>query len=839
MALDYVKEQEMLNSIVLPSQAVVPLGVAIAHLALIFFIIYRRRFRSYVFPHIFVAYLLLTFFWNINLVIVVNNFPTRWPGLSWTQLAPYGLGLLGLLYWMFARAFLQTSWKSPWTWLLGITGLAGLALAVSLDLGWILLPAPALAWSGGRVSAANLGFMAGVLCWWLFIAGTLAVTSTQLSRTQSPAHKNRIQYLLLATVALSVGYGLYLTLAEPFWTAGLLVTWLGNTLTGYIVTVENLIDLGTGIRRTVRWLVIITVTIALYMVGIYLVQIFLGDFLAATFLARFLDPVLLVAVVTAVLLTIVHTPVTRFSRNLTDRLLFGRHYDFQTVIQQYTQSISNILYLDELADAALNCIKQNLGINQTALFMLDFSGESHYHFRTLPYKITRQFPETLALRQDTPVMDRLIRGGQPLAQYTLDISPHFQSTPEAERAALKAMGFEWYIPIIRKQELIGIFALGPKTSKQAYSNQDLQLLTTLADQTGLALENASLVDRLQQNYREIARMKNLMDNVFDSMDNAVITTDLAGKITLFNKAAETILALPPAEQSIGKPYNEVLPALATTIFPNLVANVLKRQDHYADYELISEVPGRGRVNLSLNLAPLKDAYNQIRGVTMVMDDLTETKRLQAVQDMFRRYVSPAVVDRLPSDPSKLELGGHRQVVTVLFADIRGFTSFSEKLPPEKLVDILNEYLSMAAASILMFEGTLDKFMGDAVMGIFNAPLEQNDHALRAVRAAAAMQKAIADYHRNMAHERNLSFGIGIHVGEAVVGNIGMSDRMDYTAIGDTVNLAKRIQENTPGNKVLISEDVYKIVNGSVRAIFFKEMTVKGRRQPVKTYELRM
>ena len=146
---------------------------------------------------------------------------------------------------------------------------------------------------------------------------------------------------------------------------------------------------------------------------------------------------------------------------------------------------------------------------------------------------------------------------------------------------------------------------------------------------------------------------------------------------------------------------------------------------------------------------------------------------------------------------------------------------------------------MAAASILMYEGTLDKFMGDAVMGIFNAPLEQEDHVLRAVRAALAMQKAIANYHTSIGEMRGLSFGVGIHVGEAVVGNIGMSDRMDYTAIGDTVNLAKRIQENTPGHKILISEDVYRIIKSSVKAVFYQEMAVKGRQQPVKTYELRV
>jgi class 3 adenylate cyclase len=129
-------------------------------------------------------------------------------------------------------------------------------------------------------------------------------------------------------------------------------------------------------------------------------------------------------------------------------------------------------------------------------------------------------------------------------------------------------------------------------------------------------------------------------------------------------------------------------------------------------------------------------------------------------------------------------------------------------------------------------------MGDALMGIFNAPLEQEDHVLRAVRAAAAMQRAIADYHHNTGDKNKLSFSVGIHVGEVVVGNVGMADRMDYTAIGDAVNVARRIQEKTPAGKILISEAVHRAVETSVDAAYYAEMHVKGRRQPVQTYELR-
>jgi PAS domain S-box-containing protein len=824
--------------LLVPSQTIIPLGVALAHLVLISFVIYRRRFKNFAFPWLFNIYLLLTALWNLILILVVSNqIPLKLPLLDWMGLGLYGLIGLGIFYGLFARSFLQLSWQSSAAWLFYLIGLGGLAVVISLNGGWLVAPAEALAWSDGWLHPANLSFVISVLCWDMLMILTFFSALLQLRQTQGLAHKNRIKYLLLATVVLVVGYGLYLTLLEPLWAVGLIIISSGNLLTGYIVTVENLMDLSTGARRVVRQMFVIGVTLFIYLTGIYLVQIFLGDFLASTFLAQFLDPILPVAAVTAILLTIVYPPITRASRTFIDRILFGHNYDFQSVIQDYTQSISNILYLDDLAVVSLKRIKETLGIAEGVLFLLEETSGEKYCFRTLPYAATRNNPANLGLNRNKPIYNRLVSDGRPLAQYTLDISPHFDDTPEEERQTLKKLKAEWYIPILKKQDLIGIFALGSKISGHPYNTDELRLLTTMADQTALALDNAHLVDRLQQNFNEITRMKNLMDNVFDSMDSGVITTDLRGKITLFNKAAESILGLPPADESIGRPYTEALPWLARTFFPNLVRNALERDDHYPNYDFIFDLPDRGRVDLMINLAPLKDVNDRTQGVTMVIDDRTETKRLQAVQAMFRRYVSPAVVDRLPADPSKLELGGHRQQVSVLFADIRGFTTFSEKLQPEKLVDILNEYLSMAAASILMYEGTLDKFMGDAVMGIFNAPLAQEDHTLRAVRAALAMQKAIADYHKNIGQERGLAFGVGIHVGEAVVGNVGMSDRMDYTAIGDTVNLAKRIQENTPGNKILISDDVYRIVNGTVKAKFFKEMQVKGRAQPVKTYEL--
>jgi class 3 adenylate cyclase len=210
---------------------------------------------------------------------------------------------------------------------------------------------------------------------------------------------------------------------------------------------------------------------------------------------------------------------------------------------------------------------------------------------------------------------------------------------------------------------------------------------------------------------------------------------------------------------------------------------------------------------------------------------------QAIRDLFGRYVSPTVVDRLVHGGDDLALGGKRHDVTVLFADIRGFTSFSESMRSEELIEILNQYLALAVEAVLNQEGTLDKFMGDAVMALFNVPLPQPDHALRAVRTAVVMQQAMVDFNADSSNTSCLSFGIGIHMGQAVVGNIGTVQQMNYTAIGDTVNLAKRLQENAQGGQIILSQDVYDAVKDHVIVEDLGPMAVKGRTAEVHSYLL--
>lgn len=220
-----------------------------------------------------------------------------------------------------------------------------------------------------------------------------------------------------------------------------------------------------------------------------------------------------------------------------------------------------------------------------------------------------------------------------------------------------------------------------------------------------------------------------------------------------------------------------------------------------------------------------------------VEELLERRR---VTDIFGRYVAPEVVNQiLKNGEEGLKLGGTRRELTVLFVDIRGFTPLSEKAEPEEIVEILNEYLDLAANCIFKFEGTLDKFIGDAAMAIFNAPLLLEDHPMRAVEAAWAMKEGSAALERKLIERFGfgVEFGLGIHTGPAVFGNIGSKSRMDYTAIGDTVNTTARLESNAKPGQIIMSDAVYQVVKDRVIANALGEIKVKGKEQGISIYEL--
>ncbi|RPI48694.1 MAG: adenylate/guanylate cyclase domain-containing response regulator, partial [Chloroflexi bacterium] len=210
---------------------------------------------------------------------------------------------------------------------------------------------------------------------------------------------------------------------------------------------------------------------------------------------------------------------------------------------------------------------------------------------------------------------------------------------------------------------------------------------------------------------------------------------------------------------------------------------------------------------------------------------------QAIRRTFERFVPPHVVERLLADPARVSLGGRRQEVTVLFADLRGYTALAEALSPEQLVEVLNGHLTAAAQAILVYEGTISQYAGDLVMAIFNAPLPQPDHALRALRAAWALREAMAAYHAALPAYLRMEFGMGIASGEALVGNIGAMELLHYTAVGDTVNLAQRLEELAGGGEILLTENCFRAVAAEVEVTARGATAIRGRSEPVSIFSL--
>lgn len=221
--------------------------------------------------------------------------------------------------------------------------------------------------------------------------------------------------------------------------------------------------------------------------------------------------------------------------------------------------------------------------------------------------------------------------------------------------------------------------------------------------------------------------------------------------------------------------------------------------------------------------------------------LTESREKERVRNTFKFYLDTAVMEQMLTDPSKLTLGGDKKELSVLFSDIRGFTTISEKLPPEQLSALLNEYLTPMTNLVFQNGGTLDKYMGDAVMCFFGAPLTQEDHALRACRTAldmmAELQALQAGWKKRGLPE--IDIGVGVNSGPMVVGNFGSAQRGAYTVMGDNVNLASRLEGTNKeyGTHIIISEFTFEPVRGKVAARELGAVKVKGKKLPVKIYEL--
>jgi adenylate cyclase len=487
------------------------------------------------------------------------------------------------------------------------------------------------------------------------------------------------------------------------------------------------------------------------------------------------------------------------------------------------QAIGSSLDLLEVLNQVMDQIIRLTGAERSFLMLVD-PDTGELEFRAAR-NMDRETIASSSFEISRSIVNHVATSGQPVVTTNAQMDPRFKAQESVIGYNLRSI---LCVPLRVRGRVTGVIYADNRILTGLFSDRDRDLLAAFAGQAAVAIENARL-------FQSIANAKALMDNVFASITSGVITTDVEEQITLFNRAAERVLRV-PATTILGLRFSEALPELAETLTP-VVDQVKRYGEPVVEFESEISLPDAGQVNLRTSLSPLKDASAETQGTAIVIDDLTEQRRLESRYQLFQRYLPPAVIERLPDDPYELRLGGQRQEITSLFADIRGFTDFSRQHDPETLVDVLNQYLAVGGEAVLAEEGTLDKIMGDCVVAFFNAPLPQADHVLRAVRAAIKIQEGIALLHERTPPGYRLDYGVGINVGDAVVGNVGTAQQMNYTAIGSSVNLARRLQEAAAPGQILLSHTAYQRAKDYIEARPLPPIQAAGFNEPITVYEL--
>lgn len=286
----------------------------------------------------------------------------------------------------------------------------------------------------------------------------------------------------------------------------------------------------------------------------------------------------------------------------------------------------------------------------------------------------------------------------------------------------------------------------------------------------------------------------------------------------------------------------------STVFLSLIFSVIFSRVRSNFYDLLITVGAFLGINLAGFIA-FDLGYNWpffIFSITILITYITslaqkyinESKQRKFIQMAFSQYINPQLMKRLVDNPDQLKLGGEKREMTVMFSDVRGFTTLSEKLDPEDLIALLNDYLDEMCEIILEQKGTIDKFIGDAIMALWNAPLDDAKHQRNAVNTSIMMIDALEEFNKHHP-ETNLNIGVGLNTGEMVVGNIGSRRRFDYTVLGDNVNLASRVEGLTKkyGLRILATESTVKAVdNPDLIFRLVDQVIVKGKSKPIRLYQ---
>jgi len=500
-----------------------------------------------------------------------------------------------------------------------------------------------------------------------------------------------------------------------------------------------------------------------------------------------------------------------------------------------TALITSSLDLDQVLNEVMDTVIALTGAERGYIMLRDAQTDE------MEFRVARNIDlKTLAEGSfiiSRTIVEEVAQTGQPVVTTNALSDPRFSAQESVLIYALRSI---LCVPLINKGTVTGVVYADNRIKDALFGEKELSLLVAFANQAAIAIENARLFHRLQTALNEITEMKELMDNVLQSIASGVISTDLNTRVTSYNSAAEQIFNVPDTSV-VGRSLDSALPIIYR--YASDLLEVVFSHSYQEMLEIEPELPERGVVNLNLTMSPLKNE-GTTEGVAIVVDDLTEIKKRDATLNVVRRYLPPALVDNIQSLDG-LGLGGERRLITTVFVETRSFHTFPSELQPQELMEWLNLYLTTGAEAIHHHAGVIDKFMGSEIMGLFNTQLNpSDDHAWDAVQAALRMADDILALSEQTGEPSEPLYRIGIHTGVATLGNVGSASRREFTAIGDTVNLAKRLKDNALPGQIIISHDTYEHCAtqladpaNHIRVIERPSIQVKGRRQVAQIYEI--
>ena len=385
-------------------------------------------------------------------------------------------------------------------------------------------------------------------------------------------------------------------------------------------------------------------------------------------------------------------------------------------------------------------------------------------------------------------------------------------------------------PFLDKKNLVGVIILFDKESRKGFSSfldSDANMLSAIASQASVAYNNIKLIENIKE-------AKTFNDNVMQSIVTGVFTTNLMGEINHINRAAIAIINL-DKENVLGNHYEYVFES--NEYITQLITKCELESVTISESQILLECNGKS-TTVNISVSPLMNDSNEPIGSVVAMEDLSNLDKLKST---FKKYVSKQIVDQLLENDEMLNLGGQEQEATILFTDIRGFTSMSETMEPNEVVETLNDYFNLMIEIIFKYNGTLDKIIGDALMVIYGAPNSTEQDTENAVLTAIEMQEKLIQFNQDriINLKQPIKIGIGINRGKVISGNIGSKQQMNFTVIGDSVNIASRLCSVAAADEIIVSDAVWKKVK-HLKSFKSKKLTpvkVKGKVKPIEIKEI--